>query len=470
MQIYPGLRARMGKWNYYLVRMTMKEVAQEVRLASDLWKDKDKTLGQAIQRVVDESRVKQQIVQYLSSQEHRFFSSLVVAAIGGNPTWTPEVLSTSVHSRAFQGTFGTLSFVENPRYYALDGQHRLKAIQELLADPAGAPPGFAQEQVSVLVVLREDQEMAEDVWLRNYRRLFSSLNRYAKPTDRDTNIIMDEDDIFAIVTRRLITDHPFFQAPGPEKASFRVQTKGKNLKEGAPHFISLQTLYDVNRTFLMTPARRQDPVKKAKAFLQVRPDEAWIDRWYEELAALWDAVLEAVPDLRAEPIRMRCHGLRQLSLKAADENAVVHRDHLLFWPIGQQLFADLVRVLLDAAGLDNTAQRPDLAAALRPLASMPWDLHEAPWRYLLLVANDADETNWRMRNEDRKLALEVAARLLRWMACLDALAAADVDMLRRDWLDLLIVHPERRADAHELSELWAAVMGARERILAAEGL
>ena len=91
-----------------------------------------------------------------------------------------------------------------------------------MADPSGAPPGFADEQLSVIVVVREHQSVDDALWLQRYRRLFSSLNRYAKPTDADTNIIMDEDDVVAIVTRRLITDHGFFRTPHPEQKALFV--------------------------------------------------------------------------------------------------------------------------------------------------------------------------------------------------------------------------------------------------------
>lgn len=456
MQIYPAMRAHMGDWNYYMVRMTMREVAREVQLASKLWEDQ--TLSDAIQRVLDESRVKQQIVNYLSRRDDRFFASLVVAAIGGNPSWTPEVLPESMHSRAFRDTFGTLSFDEDPKYYALDGQHRLKAIQELLADPAGAPPGFETEQITVLVVVREEQHIGEDLWLQRYRRLFSSLNRYAKPTDRDTNIIMDEDDIFAIITRRLITDHDFFRAPHPERKSYRVQTKGKNLKERSPHFISLQTLYSMNETLLLTADRRRrwGRVREMKVFRQFRPDEGRIDRWYDEAGRLWDALLEAVPVLREDPTKMRCHVV-------PEPNPDGLGDHLLFWPIGQEMFANVARAMLDAAGLDRKAEAAEMVRVLRPLADVPWNLHEAPWRYLLLVTKGVDEAGWRMRSEERKRALEVAERLVRWIVGLDSLNETDMEELRTNWRDALIV-PESAGVRPEA--LWSSIETAREGILA----
>ena len=448
MQLYPAIKARMGDWDYYVVRMTMREVAREVQLASDLWEDK--TLSDAIQRVLDESRVKQQIVNFLSRRNDRFFASLVVAAIGGNPQWT------AISSR-FGESFGELSFEVDPRYYALDGQHRLKAIQELMADPAGAPPGFADEQLSVIVVVREHQSVDDKLWLQRYRRLFSSLNRYAKPTDADTNIIMDEDDVIAIVTRRLITDHDFFRAPHPEQTSFRVLTKGKNLKSGASHFTSLQTLYEMNKILLMTIERRRQwgRAKDLKVFLQFRPEENEIDRYYQTLSNCWDAVLLAVSVLREAPERMRTHEL-------PDPNPDGYRDHLLFWPIGQELFADAVRQLLDRAGLGDNAECAAMEAALQPLAEVPWDLHSAPWRYLLLVPTTVEESSWRMRSEDRKLAVDLAARLLRWIVDLDALDDDDTDTLRSDWKNLLYPEPPQE---NRIEEMWQEIMKARAHIL-----
>ena len=399
---------------------------------------------------MDESRVKQQIVNFLSRRSDRFFASLVVAAIGGNPQWN------AISSR-FGESFGELSFEVDPRYYALDGQHRLKAIQELMADPAGAPQGFADEQLSVIVVVREHQSVDDALWLQRYRRLFSSLNRYAKPTDADTNIIMDEDDVVAIVTRRLITDHEFFRTPHPEQKSFRVLTKGKNLKSGAPHFTSLQTLYEVNKTLLMTTERRRQwgRARDLKVFLQFRPEENEIDRYYQTLSNCWDALLGAVSILSEAPERMRTHDL-------PDPNPDGYRDHLLFWPIGQELFAETVRPLLDGAGLGDDAEVASMEAALGPLAEVPWDLHNAPWCYLLLVPTTPEEDSWRMRSEDRKLALDLAGRLLRWIVGLDALDEDDMSTLRKDWKNLLYPEPPEES---RIEEMWREISNARAGIV-----
>ena len=441
MQVYPAMKARMGDWDYYIVRMTMREIAREVRLASDLWEDN--TLSDAIQRELDESRVKQQIVNFLSRRDDRFFSSIVVAAIGGEPNW--RVIGTQ-----FGEVFGELSFRVDPRYYALDGQHRLRAIQELMSDLAGAPPGFDQEELSVLVVVREDQDADDAIWLQRYRRLFSSLNRYARPTNLDTNIIMDEDDLFAIITRRLITDHDFFRSPGPERDSFRVLTRGKALKSGASHFTSLQTLYAMNRILLMPTGMRQrwGGAKELRAFLQFRPDEPEIDRYFDFATRVWNALLSAIPDLKESPELMRFHDLPETD---ADE----HRDHLLFWPIGQEMFADVARALMDEHGLDEDADVASMTTVLSPLKSVNWDMHDLPWRYLLLVPTSADEDSWRVRSEDRKAAIETGTELLRWIVGIARLDEGDTKALRGTWRRLL--YPEPTEDAHA-DAMWGEIL------------
>ena len=116
-----------------------------------------------------------------------------------------------------------------------------------------------------MVVVVPSEADSEEEFRKRYRRLFGNLNRYAKPTDNVTNIIMDEDDAFAIVTRRLITEHPFFQYSGREKESARVKTqKGKNLRSTDSYWTSLETLYTVNIALLSTRERRKPRVERRR--------------------------------------------------------------------------------------------------------------------------------------------------------------------------------------------------------------
>ena len=137
MRIYPAIKAKMGNWKYYIVRMKMREVAQEVNLAHDIYEDK--TLSDAVQRVLNTRRVRQEITSFLAKRPDRFFSSIVVAALEGEPTWFPVEMDEEVvprilsQQRTLKNSFGILSFGDDPKYYALDGQHRVAAIKHLLS-------------------------------------------------------------------------------------------------------------------------------------------------------------------------------------------------------------------------------------------------------------------------------------------------------------------------------------------------
>ena len=464
MRIYPAIRAQMGSWQYYIVRMKMREIAHEVKLAHDIYTDK--TLSDAVQRTLGEKRVKTEIVGYLARHPDRFFSSIVVAAMEGEPVWHPVEMDETIIPKIFtsssslRDSFGVLSFGDEPRYYALDGQHRVAAIKLLVNGEAEvqAPKDFDDDLLSVIVVLREEHDTPEGEWMRRYRRLFSSLNRYAKPTDQDTNIIMDEDDLFAIVTRRLITEHEFFQAPGPERESFKVLTKGKNVKTGMRHFTTLQTLYAVNEILLTTREReiRDGWSRNEKRLIkQSRPEEDTLDEFYVELEGYWNAILGSLPALREQPDKMRTHDI-------PDPNTENYQNHFLFWPIGQEyLLARLVRNILDDAfpngGYGDTDK---MVAELIRIAQIPWELHETPWRYLLLVPTP-EEKSWRMRNEDRKEVLKLAYRLLRWIVGLDSLGEDEIEGLREEWQNLLVRYP----DDYRLQDIWREIEEIRARIV-----
>ncbi len=460
----------MGDWTYYIVKMRMREVASEVKFGSQV--HNDYTLDEAIQRTIKESRVKKEIVTYLTGRPDRFFASLVVAAIGGSPKFYPVSMADDpqfqilADEESIEQSFGVLRFSGDQDYYALDGQHRLKAIKTLLqpeneSERVDPPLGFENEEVSVLMVIRPPKS-PEDAWLSSYRRLFSSLNRYAKPTDKDTNIIMDEDDIFAILTRRLIADHDFFKAPGRHLESLRVQTKGRPLKEGTSYFTSLQQLYDLNKVLLTThlranmgwgPGPEAERVDDVKRFIRFRPSENYIEELFEELKLYWNALIAAIPDLKLKPSDARNH--------QSDGSDSAVADNTLFWPIGQEVMVSVARGLLDRKL--SHPEKPTLeqaVAALSPLGKIDWGLHKSPWRGLLLVSVlDARSTNrrWSMRSESRKQAVATAKSVLMWIVGHYQANDKEEDRLMNTWRDLLILPPNE-----DPTELWEKVREARD--------
>src|SRR5262245_41841914 len=126
----PAFQCAVGDWKYYICMMKYGEVARQVNFAYELG-GKNVELGQMIQRGLS-SRTKE-ITEYLLKSQHRFLGALVVAAWGGEPQYTP--LSMDDPEGILKGLdreFGVLMFDGTQQYFALDGQHRLRAMKDAL--------------------------------------------------------------------------------------------------------------------------------------------------------------------------------------------------------------------------------------------------------------------------------------------------------------------------------------------------
>lgn len=482
--MYPAIEASMGNWTYYIVKLKVGDLAREVSLSSDV--HQDKTLDDAIQREVQESRARENLVVYLHSREDRFLNSIVVAALGGSPTFTSLQLADTPENQVFKAmqvdqSFGVLTFAGGEKYYALDGQHRLAAIKAIM-EPTDATrdkfardfvtqefrQSFRDEELSVIMVVQdpgEDESNLNEV-LKNYRRLFSSLNRYAKATDHHTNIIMDEDDGIAILTRRLITEHEFFKwtVAKPSEYSIVKTTKGKNLRAIDPFFTQIEVLYEINRVFLTSSSRSAKgwasssretvPQKMWKTIWRIaRPDEEILDDYYDELSSIWDGLLKTLPVIRSSPPQMRVHNPDNSTAGATVQ------DHLLFWPIGQNILAGIIRELLDEFSTQVGKDKLDASqvlAALAPLKRVEWSLHKEPWRHLLLIntPDKNDNRTWTIRNETRKPAVDVALEVLEFIVGVTTLDQESQRQLRQRWTNALIPEPEE-ADA---DAMWQVVL------------
>ena len=466
MNLYPALRSRMGTWNYYMVKMTASELSQTVKYAAEI--HDDRTLDQTIHRVLNESRVKKEIVEYLKNQPHRFFPPIIVAALEGNPIFHPIEISSNPRFAIFYSesklteTFGVLQFDGTQKYYALDGQHRLAAIKTLIDqnDPLsdGTPEDFEDDELSVIVIVPNEKD-SNNASRQKYRQLFYDINRYAKPIPSTTNIIMDEENTFAILTRRLITDHPFFQSDARrQQESPRIKTTtGKNLRAGDSYFTSIETLYEMNIALLSSSKRLSigwgpdsDEGKDLKTFIRFRPtSEEYIDSLYDELSIYWEGLLTELPILRNDPIKMRFHEI-------TDRRNKNGTDHLLFWPIGQQMLVEIARELLNKRlhDLENPTSET-VRDALKGLRQLEWQLHQAPWQYFLLVPtiSRTGQHKWVMRSEMRAKAVRCGRIIQQWILGLEDDDKDYATHLKNQWKNFLIP-----AQSDEIvDELWQQV-------------
>lgn len=408
--------------------MTAGELAEGVRFAAEL--DQPGVLDRIIQRELNEARAKQDISRYLADNPDHFFNSIVIAAWEGNPTFFSVQLADDprfemIADHSFAESFGVLRFDGRQKYYALDGQHRLKAIKSLLARETEfvVPNNFQFEEFPVVIVVPKHGETFGD-FVPRYRRLFSNLNRYAKPMDLATVIAMDEDDSFAIITRKLISEHPFFKWFEGDTSS-RIRVKGgKNIPETENCLMSIITLYEINCELLWS-SRRQNDLGRQKEWIKLsrRPDSV-LDGLFTELVDIWDAILEVLPVLAGTPTDFRSSVGEDF-----ERDGRMITNHLLFRPIGQDLLARLVRGLLDKHS------QADARDALAGLSSIEWRMHKGPWRHLLSIYDPVSD-KWKMRTD--KEAQQVANNILQFIAGVITHDGGTLSELRQTWESLLV--------------------------------
>lgn len=285
--LYPCVQGTIGDWTYYVTVMGFADVVQHVKFAEQVCPSQD--LDKMVQRRLTERS--KDIAEYLQANPQRFFGSLIVAAYDGKPQFLPIKLADSVLLSELEGKVGVLRFDGNEQYYALDGQHRLAAMMsEMARDPAR----YANDQISMIVIChaRDDEGMSRA------RRLFTTVNRYAKKTSPSIDDVMDEDNGVAIITRRLIRTHPLFQL------RIKVLTKSKN---GKQELAEGNAMSAGDTAFLMGIGTLRkcntdlQPEKYRKEFSKPQqiPSYENLEAAFAEMSARWDSLIELVAPWKA---------------------------------------------------------------------------------------------------------------------------------------------------------------------------
>lgn len=349
----PALRGRFGDWAYYSCLMSLRELAERVSFATEI--HKNKALSDMIQRELKKDR-SADIAIYLKTNSERFFNSLVVAVYGGDPAWhelaeiTPQSNDIDVRdvSEEAIASIGFLSFTGDEKLFALDGQHRLAGTKQAVQSESK----LADDEASIIFVSHRNDATG----LMRTRRLFTTLNKNAKPVTKAQTISLDEDDAMAIVARHLVENHPFFT---DERVLFVANA---NLPAGNDtHLTTIVNLYDV-LTILFTKVK-VPPLKN----LSKRPSDEDLER-YRDFAIRYFTLLAA------------SHSELKKYFASKKPNNVVkkyrHSDggSVLFRPVGQMIFAHL---------LEAMAREHPLEEAMRRLGKVPTDLAGEPYVDLL---------------------------------------------------------------------------------------
>lgn len=353
--LLPAFRCSVGDWRYYTCMMKYGQVARQVHFAYELGSNDE--LGMLNQYAIS-ARTKD-ITKYLLKSPHRFLGGLVLAVWGGEPQYT--ALSMDDPEGMLKGLdreFGVLTFDGTQAYFVLDGQHRLRAIKDGLKQN----PELGKEDICVLIVAHYDTNEGR----MRTRRLFSNINRNAKKTEGPEDIALDEDDGFAILTRRMLEDHEFLKIEGHvrvilsdgEDGELKL-AKGNIPKADARALSTLTVLYDVLR-YLGWDLPKSMKVKTS------RPPDDVLDDSYKVLSGRIDNLLKHCGDIKAK-LEAAASARDVRAPKNAEGNG-----HPFMRPVVQKAVARVAFEMMQQGVLG-------WEEIMKRLEGLDWKLASCPW-------------------------------------------------------------------------------------------
>ena len=367
-------RLRMGSTTYFLASLTAGELVTRVRTAEEVLHDWDNlSIEDRIQRNINKKRLLEEIVPYLAGHPDRFFGSIIVLLDGNVEFESIERIQTVGGVYALQVEKMGFLTIRDGNWIALDGQHRLVALRELITGnyEGSQLPGIMNDDVAVIFVQQESTEKT--------RRIFNKVNRYARATSRSDNLVLSEDDGYAIISRRLFMseDGPLF--PRKNRREDFVNWKNSTLSGRSLQFTTISALSLIVRDVCESNGLLLDE----KTLGGVAPSEEETTQGFE-LSSQWiEAAFDAFrifSDVRENPALL------------PDARSPEKLFSLILRPAGQIALFRAARLAREQIGTSF-----NIGDFMRAASKMNWSVEAQVWENILVQGRSrilAKRTNY----------------------------------------------------------------------------
>lgn len=402
----PAIRGILGDIVYYTSSFTFKQIAERVKKI-DQELHTSTSLKDQLQRSLTKNY--ESITDYILSQKEHFFNALVLAVYDGDPVWNEIAVG-------FKGedyyNMGFLRLNGEEKIFPVDGQHRVEGIKDAIKKC----PELEDETIAVILIgHHKDKEGMEKT-----RRIFSTLNRYAKPVSTGDIIALDEDDTVAIVTRNMLESFPLFMN---ENISDEKKTKAIADKD-TKSFTSLIKLYETNKVIYKYYTSFRDNTKRIHSsteidkFLKFRPKQEDIDDFEKYLTKFWKLFINSF------------EGMKEYVASTEKDAAAKYRNRengglLYFRPVA---LPQLVTAILETCFRSKVT----LSDSMSAYSQLEMCISKAPW---VKVLWDAESRTMIMKNKT------LVRPLLMFMYDRSVLNEKELESLRIRYSKVLEVEP-----------------------------
>jgi len=336
--LLPAIRSYVGDWTFYVTTLSFNEVMRLVKEPDEI--HERRLLSEWIQREAIDSH-SEAISNYIIENEQRFLGSLIIGVYGGTPHWAPLCVSFSAdpleltddEKCSIAGKLGLLHLSGNEKLFAIDGQHRVAGIKKAIGRD-DIDLDIKKDNISAIFVAHDDSSIEGK---QRTRRLFTTVNKKAKRIGKAGIIALDEDNGFAVVTRRLIDRHWLFE----DKRNHISYTSTGSIPANDETLItSVVGLAEIVKDLFPRTGR--------KKFESERPEDERLDEHLNFCVSYVDTLLDQVDEYKKVFIS---------HTKKASDYRVDDKNNLLFRPAGQRTFARAVQLLISRG--ENIEQSVD---------------------------------------------------------------------------------------------------------------
>ena len=342
--------------------MPAKELTERLTIPKEIDGWEEMRLEERYQRDIDYNRVRKQIAPYLATDDDRFFGAFIVSVQNDDrmefePVGTMVATIPNLYKQAGK-TLGFLTLLGGEVLVPLDGQHRLAALDFAITgkDQKKEPIDTFQPNVAVaaddctVILIKHDPVKS--------RRIFNKVNRYAKRTTTNDNLITADDDVIATIVREDIAD-----AIIPARL---INYKSNTLNASAREFTTLPTLYEATKVLL-------EDLQGKRIDTETLPDKATIKTLRDEAAGFWSGLCEKI-DIFAT-------ALHDSSAGGDQKRREIRSSVVLGKPIGQ--FA-LAQAIVRLRSEDEKGSRLSMDEVYKRVNETNWAVDDPLWQRVLM--------------------------------------------------------------------------------------
>jgi DNA sulfur modification protein DndB len=358
-----AFKGSFGSTNFWVLTMKAGEFVRMMTIPKELDEWEDLSPEEKFQREINYKRVATHIAPYLAHDEDRFIGAFIVEVRNSDEMVFESLTDAGVKGpralpQSLMNQFGVLYLSGSEVLLPLDGQHRLAALKFAISGvneksqtiKGLTPNPKVAEDTCTVILIKHDLEKA--------RKIFNKVNKYAKPTSKADNLITDDTDYIAVISRENIAGDII-------PARLVKSGSGNTLSPSSFEFTTLSTIYEINLSL-----ERAYTGSKLDLTRTVRPEDKVLA--IENITVFWHNLLQ---------IQAYSASLADPSGGGDVRRADIRKASLACKPIVQRILAGVV---LEMQTGHDGSQKFTPREVVAKINQIDWSPSNSVWQGILL--------------------------------------------------------------------------------------